>query len=185
VNRKSCDQTPVTNKPDGSGGVASWDPASSGKTLNQQVLGLVGDLPQRYKEVATALQGVVPASKVYLSQYPTEVYDDQGQLCSALNSIYPTAVWSWLKNTGDALNRAVAHGAASHGWKTLVVPDQAFAHNGYCAHQSWFVSLTYAVYMGNKAGAFHATSRGAQVTADVAVADICPAIVPDKADCKN
>ena len=185
VNGRSCDQTPVTNVPDGTGGVASWDVAKKGRTLDQQVLGLIGDLPQRYKEVAVALHGVVAPSRVYLSQYPTEVYDDNAQLCSAVNSIYPTAVWKWLKTTGDALNAAVAHGAGSHGWKTLLVPDQAFEHNGYCAHNSWFVSLSYAFYNHNKAGAFHATARGAQVTADVAVRDICPAIVPRKADCTS
>jgi len=171
-------------------------PPPGGETLDRQVLRLVRQLRGRYSEVAGSLHGVVSPRDVYLSQYPTEVYGDHGSLCGATNSVFPTAVWSWLHDTGDALNAAVAAGAHAHGWHTLVVPDRAYVGHGYCAHDSWFVNLTAAlknevdsftsgVYVGTHAGAFHATARGAKVTADIAVAGICPAVAPDKRDCRR
>jgi Calx-beta domain/GDSL-like Lipase/Acylhydrolase family len=179
-----CHQQTVKRTVDSSGDV-TWTSASSGQTLDKGVRGLVGHLPQRYDDLAQALPGLVPASKVYLSQYPTETSDDQGNLCSGSGSPLAQSVWGWLHSTGDLLNRAVAAGAGAHGWHTIVVPDAAFNGHGYCAHDSWFVPLFQAkVHNGNEAGAFHANLRGAKVTADVALADLCPALAPDPTACE-
>jgi hypothetical protein len=60
-----------------------------------------------------------------------------------------------------------------------------FLGHGYCASESWFVSLTRAVLINNsKAGAFHATATGALVTAKLVELAACPVLAGTE-DCKG
>jgi hypothetical protein len=184
---KPCNKQSVEGVPDGTGGVKDWAKTKTGKNLNQSVLSLIHQLPPLYDDVAASLGKLVSPKKVYLSQYPTEVYGTGKTLCDGTNSPFPQAVWAWLLATGDTLNRGVTNGAKAEKWNVLTVPDQDFYGHGYCQSptERWFVPLTTALHNGNKAGAFHATRDGATVTANVAVDKICPAVAPDKSDCAN
>ncbi len=70
------------------------------------------------------------------------------------------------------------------GWKPVVVNPYLFLGHGYCAgSKSWFVTLSRAAW-NNLAGAFHATSRGALVTAELNVEAVCPVVV-EASECKG
>lgn len=173
-----CESTPVSVVGDGTGGVAKITlDRTSHKTLSQAISQLVAALPQRYDEVAAALDqsGLVDPGEVYISQYPAFWYADSNDVCGGPPaSPYPSNTWEWLGVEGLKLNGAVASAAADHGWNVIRVPGYYFYAHGYCKFtDSWFVPIYKGLYY-NAAGAFHPTERGAHVTAVMALHLLCP-----------
>ena len=176
----NCQDTPVSAPGNGTGGVKKFIlTKGSGKTLNEAVNDFIAELPDRYGELAQALDksGLVDPSKVYISQYPTFSMASATETCSSLPFAHD--VWEWLGTEGMKLNAAIATAAAAHGWSLIRVPAYPFYAHGYCSSSSWFVSLGSAVW-DNLAGAFHATHAGAAVTAVQALRMLCPVLGDEK-----
>jgi len=187
--QRLCEDTPVSSSGDGTGGVKKFTlNRTSNKTLGQAVDSLIAALPQRYNEVAAALERshLVKPSTVYISQYPQFWFADAHHVCGGPPvSPYFSETWSWLGREGDKLNAAVSAAALHHGWHVITVPASLFYDHGYCntVRLSWFVPLSFSRYY-NKAGAFHPTKRGAHVSAVQALRLLCP-LLGDKKRCTS
>ncbi len=189
----ACEDSPVKVRRSDKGSVAEYVKDPGGKTtLGETIDGLVRKLPDRYRELARELSRtkLVKPGRVFLSQYPFFFYDTGGTLCTSqggvlggtLTTILPST-WQWLSFEGNKLNRAVRAAAGAHGWNAIEVPRQLFFGHGYCAADSWFVSLQNAVTVNaNKAGAFHPTERGAHVTGVFVLRRLC-GLLDDRRTC--
>lgn len=184
-----CEDTSVSASGDGTGGVKEFSRNDkSNKTLGQAVDSLIAALPQRYDEVAAALERshLVKPSTVYISQYPQFWFADAHHVCGGPpTSPFFSGTWSWLGREGDKLNAAVSAAARHHGWHVITVPASLFYDHGYCntVRLSWFVPVSFSRYY-NKAGAFHPTKRGAHVSAVQALRLLCP-LLGDKKRCTS
>jgi len=144
--------------------------------------------------------GLVPHTKVYLSQYPAFSYGNGDTVCGAwpvitagfptLASPLPQSVWAWFSGVSRGLNNAVKAGAAAQGWHLIAVPEGLFYGHGYCASNSWFVAILTQLpallthgspYNAN--GLFHPTVRGAHVSAVMALKQLCP-LLANAARCR-
>jgi hypothetical protein len=185
-----CQEAPTVAQP-GTGPITSFKYATSDATLSDLIDGLIRSLPAKYDQLARALSDghLVRPSHVYLTQYPSFAYKDaKGDLCGywgsgATNIVQST--WEWLAGEGAKLNNAVTAAAAAHGWNVITVPRQLFFGHGYCTgNNAWFVGLGEALKSGNISGAFHATERGARVTAVLTLESLCP-MLEDRRMCKS
>ena len=179
---QGCQNTPVRTLP-AEGPITKFvHDRESKRTLGQIIDGLVAQLPDKYDDLASALEssGLVPPSKVYITQYPSFFFAN-GHTCSS-GANMTASTWAWLAGESHKLNAAVVKAAGAHGWNSVSVPISYFLNHGYCANDPWFVSILQANSKSNGAGAFHPTKRGAHVTAVFLLEQMCP-LLGVKDDC--
>ena len=183
----ACENIPM--EPDYANGVVTGFttyPDTKDPTLKQWIARFTDLLPSRFDAIAPMLKELVAPDRTFISDYPTFVYPtaNKDEVCD--DSVFPyfkTSVWQWLLEAGSALNAEV-NKTTKLGWRPVVVNPYLFLGHGYCAgSQSWFVTLGRAI-VHNINGAFHATSRGALVTAELNVAAVCP-VVAKASECKG
>jgi len=159
-------------------------------TLSNWVANLTADLPRLYGTLGPVLADLVGPEDTFITQYPTFAYaDTKGNICSMFGngdtqpgrSIFTKATWKWLMDVNLALNAQVA-ATRSLGWRVVPVAPDYFLGHGYCATDSWFVTITSSIINLNKDGAFHPTEDGAAVTAKLVADDSCAWLV-GKAEC--
>ena len=185
--KNACESIPM--EPDYANGVVTGFttyPGTKDPTLKEWIAKFTDLLPARYEGIAPMLKELVAPDRTFISDYPTFVYptDNKEEVCSnAVSPHFKTSTWEWLKGAASALNAEV-NKTSKLGWRPVVVNPYLFLGHGYCAgSKSWFVTLGRAIW-NNLAGAFHATSRGALVTAELNVAAVCP-VVAKASECKD
>jgi len=149
--------------------------------LTYQTRQLLEVLPAHFKLVAAALSKLHPAH-VFITEYPSNAYDETGLLCVGGEGrfpAFPRATWQWLAETGDGLNTAVL-GTRSLGWTVVAGIPYAFMKHGYCASDSYFVSINEARSGNNETGAFHPNARGQDINYLLARPLVCEALYENK-----
>jgi lysophospholipase L1-like esterase len=143
--------------------------ATSPRTLTQEIVRLLRLLPNRYAKVGAALEGVgVKPGRVFLSEYFDSTRDDKGEFCDPL--IYVPGLGTFDRTEAKwahdrvlvKLNEAVVAAAKAQEWGgTIRGAYLSFRQHGYCAKDTWIVSLTdSASTQFNKEGTLHSTPRG-------------------------
>jgi hypothetical protein len=189
-NLPECQSSPVRQTTNHGFPTSFTSDPKSRLTIRTVVSRLLSELPGRYVSLAHALSAsrLVAPSRVYLTQYPTFAFGAGGKVCSTATvsvlSPVATSTWSWLARVGSRLNRLVIAAAHRNGWRLIAVPSPLFYGHGYCARKSWFVSILQAAAEGDVAGAFHATTRGAHVSAVLALKQMCP-LLGGARDCES
>jgi hypothetical protein len=139
------------------------------------------DLPGHYAQLAQALGPIVPANRVFLSEYFDPTTTETGawdlrcvaatpsQLLSlflgipsvlSLRVTDTEAQWA-SQYVGGKLNAGVQAAAALHGWHFVGGINAQFRDHGYCATDPWVVSIQESfTNQGDKNGAFHPNNAG-------------------------
>jgi lysophospholipase L1-like esterase len=146
------------------------DPDCVDKAANQ-----LQKLPARYDELAQALRGQLNVAKVYIAEYPSNIFKGSG--CGWLEGIRNDEI-ARLRRTGDQLNTIIRDAARRHGWNVLrSKAGQRIVHlfegHHYCADDSYFVGLTDSIKkQGPKHGALHPNEKGHRAFRDLIVESI-------------
>ena len=109
--------------------------------LNEFQTGL-DSLAPRYQLLSDAILRLQPDTKVFVTEYPDLVRDENGELCHHK----PNSDWFSLINRDEAkwasevvvpsLNRKVAEAAQKHDWVYVSGVYDTFRNHGYCANDS-------------------------------------------------
>jgi hypothetical protein len=133
----------------------------------------IAALSDRYAELAGRLAETFPAiavepDRVYITEYPNALEDDDGSLC--VSGLDPFTMLpgisldeaAWLTDVVTVgLNARVQAAAGNHGWTFVGGMFDAFAGHGYCAEDGWFRRLHDSFLMqGTKEGSIHPIARG-------------------------
>jgi lysophospholipase L1-like esterase len=178
--------------------VDCWDKpyptTTSSTTLRDFVRARAAALPGRYAQLADALgRAGVAASKVYLTEYPTESRDEHGQPCNPLvpyldgrpfgfsvrGTITRTESVEAEQELVTPVNTALKAAAATYGWHYVTgFAAQSLTH-GLCAASPWFVGVYDSlVTQHDVLGTLHPNARGQQAAAALVFADLRPALRP-------
>jgi lysophospholipase L1-like esterase len=130
--------------------------ASSSTTLQDFVRARAAGLPARYAQLADALQKAgIPASKVYVTEYPDPTHDQNGNPCNPLipyldgrplgfgvrGTITQTEATQAQSELVVPVNGALKAAAAAYGWQLVSgIAAQSTTH-GLCAATPWFRSV--------------------------------------------
>ena len=138
-----------------------WDKpyptASSPTTLRAWVRARRATLPDRYARLAAALRAAgIPASKIYVTEYPNATRDQQGAICDPLIPYLDSTPFGYsVRGTitraeaADAesellvpVNAALKTAAATYGWHLVSgIASQSTTH-GVCSTKPWFVDVS-------------------------------------------
>jgi hypothetical protein len=195
----NCADARIRARFDSRNGVYDFDfPRLPGTSLRSVVAGFQAVLPDRYRELGTALRrsptaagtgglGVRKMSRVFFTQYPDFSGNDSGGLCDTLGSAsvakWRPETWQWLREQSVELNGNVRRGATAIGASTVVIPTELWATHGYCAADSWFVPVLSAVGKGDPTGPFHPNATGHTLSAGFNARAVCRAL-RGRADCR-
>ncbi len=135
--------------------------------------GLLADLPAKYDELAAALAAVVPADKVYLTQYFNPTRDDNGNYCDGvLGPGFPLGItaaeMSWAdRNVVTNLNKYGQDAATRNGWTYVSGIADQFYNHGYCATAHYVDQVSESFQDQNdENGGFHPNHEGQAVYRD-------------------
>jgi len=122
-------------------------------------------LPDHFRDLSAALQGLVSPERVYLTQYfdPTVTETGAWDLsCVARPVGISDTAARWASDyVGAKLNSALAAACATYGWNVVGGMAEGFRGHGYCAADSWVVQLGEAfAEQDSKNGAFHPNNKG-------------------------
>jgi Tol biopolymer transport system component len=145
-------------------------------------------LPAKYAALAAALDGLVPADRVFLTEYfdPTRNSSGASDLRCVLDVpgseddldvIDDTEARYAGEEVLGGLNGAVHAAAAAHGWNVVSGIADGFTRHGYCADEHWVVRLgeTFA-QQDNEFGAFHPNLPGHQLYGRRIVETVAPTL---------
>ena len=133
-------------------------------------------LPDRYDKLATALEPLVTAGHVLITEYPDLVSTSPDALCKLIY-FRPGVVYgayeikereiNWLYHSFYLpLNSEIRAAAKDHGWRLIDAPS-AFENHGYCTDNSWIVSYQQSQdRQGDGNGTLHPNLRGQTEIAD-------------------
>lgn len=171
-----------------------WDP------LPTFLAARFGELPALYKSLDDKLgstfasgytEGRLPANRVFITEYPNILQNDQGEVCPGLDvsglytfekatlaSLNMAEVFFLLNQFFSPLNRAVV-ATQDLGWRIIPTSTADFAHHGYCAAQNWVVTSRQSLAgQGNVFGTFHPNRRGHVEIGKVAFKEISAVLRP-------
>ncbi len=198
-----CEKRPVNVVPDPlgprwgarPGWVKSYVEAPTGKTLEQRLSALIGDLPIRYQPLARAFKqpvrdtilvdgdsglGKLRADRIFITQYGNFTRGEGGRPCAPSDFIlgrvrFPVSTWEWLGRSGDRLNEVVRGAAGRFGWTVALLPSSLYDGHGYCMPltQSWFTGVFKAVAFIDIGGPFHPNTAGHEAMLDVLRPQLC------------
>ena len=154
-----------------------------GQTLAQITSQKLSDLPSHYAKLAAALAAAgVPHDRVYITQYFDPTRDDSGQFCTFPHflGLMGTVDAQWAYSGVVApLNQQVAAAAQRYHWNLVTGAQQGFQDHGYCAANSWVVSLAQSVAgQGDDNGTMHPNRLGHAFIAGLVVKLLQPDLLP-------
>jgi Tol biopolymer transport system component/putative cell wall-binding protein len=137
----------------------------------KRVARLEDQLPARYALLAKAIKDLgIPEERVFLTEYPDAVHDDDGQPDLSCVTVPPLSNYTridpqeveWAKPAVfERLDQMVAKASETHHWNHVPGGVPAFRTHGYCARDSWFVTLAASVWsQGDQNGGFHPNVTG-------------------------
>jgi hypothetical protein len=146
-----------------------------GQTLDTVTKAKLKTLPGLYDRLASRLQAAgVPAKRIYITQYFDPTRGSDGTFCDRIigGSAGPFDVGftadeaAWAYNAVvRPLNLAVATAATKHTWHLVGGEADGFRTHGYCASNSWIVSIGQTLAeQGNQYGAMHPNLAGHRFT---------------------
>jgi hypothetical protein len=103
-------------------------------TFHDRVASSVATLPAHFAALGSALNTVVPAGRVYLTDYfdPEDSLVGPSSLCPGeLDASYTLRQWA-IANVENPLQREVQNATAANGWHYLAGIRQAFQGHGVC-----------------------------------------------------
>ncbi|TMI24853.1 hypothetical protein E6H36_07805, partial [Candidatus Bathyarchaeota archaeon] len=121
-------------------------------------------LPDHYRwlngNITQKLGNALPPSRIFITEYPDTLKDENGNFCSALAGIHPDET-NWLnENFVARLNQNVRNASILYGWN-LVGIFSDFTGHGYCASNTYIRHIFESfIYQGNKNGVFHPNIKG-------------------------
>ena len=145
-------------------------------TLAQWMKQQLDTLPASYDKLATALEPLVKAGHVFITEYPDLVSTSPDALCKLIY-FRPGVFYGdyeikereidWLYHSFYLpLNAKIQAAAKAHGWHLIDAPP-AFENHGYCTNDSWIVSYTQSNdRQGDGNGTLHPNLRGQTEIAD-------------------
>jgi lysophospholipase L1-like esterase len=159
--------------------------ASSPTTLQDWVRTRRAALPGRYAQLAAAFRAAgIPASKIYVTEYPNATRDAQGATCSPLipyldstpfgYSVRGTITGAEAAQAESELllpvNAALKAAAATYGWHVVSgIASQSTTH-GVCSTRPWFVDVSESLIQQHDVlGTLHPNLQGQQAIAGLVV----------------
>ena len=160
--------------------------ASSSTTLQSFVRARAATLTDRYAQLAVAFQQAgVPASKIYVTEYPDATRDSNGATCNPLIGYldgrpFGYAVRGMITHTEAAqaenevlqpVNRTLQAAATTFGWHLVSGIASASLTHGLCSGRPWFVgAIESLIGQHDVLGTLHPNAQGQQATANAVVA---------------
>jgi lysophospholipase L1-like esterase len=167
-------------------GVDCWSKpypnASSSTTLLSFVRARAAMLTDRYAQLAVAFQQAgIPASKIYVTEYPDATRDSNGATCNPLIGYldgrpFGYAVRGTITRTEAAqaeteilqpVNKTLQAAATTFGWHLVSGIAAASLTHGLCSGRPWFVgAIESLIGQHDVLGTLHPNSQGQQATAN-------------------
>jgi len=141
-------------------------------------------LPDEYQRLGDALATIAPPNRVFITNYPDSLHNDNGELCARLNLTAPAA--PTLKGRAPAaitrvavilnllnkfllpLNTAIDATHAYNHWNVVTLTGTDFRDHGYCAGNHWIVTRNESFQnQGNDNGTLHPNKAGHDAIAAV------------------
>jgi hypothetical protein len=174
-----CESEHVDVQTDSSNNVTYSPDTKAPQTLAQATTAALGQLPGAYSTLGSHLQQTIRPRNTFITTYPDNATDEHSNLCTDGKGPPPwfeDTTWSWLEDTGNQLNLAVAK-TSSLGWAPVTGIAQGFVGHGYCSSDSYFVPLHGSfVNQHDQNGSYHATLAGQKITAAATQARVCEAL---------
>jgi lysophospholipase L1-like esterase len=159
--------------------------ASSPTTLQAFVRARRAALPGRYTRLAAAFRDAgIPASKIYVTEYPNATRDEHGATCDPLipyldstpfgYSVRGTITRREAEQAESELllpvNAALKAAATTYGWHLVSgIAAQSNTH-GVCSTRPWFVDVAESlVEQHDVLGTLHPNAQGQRAMAELAV----------------
>ena len=160
---RGCD-VPETPAPPPCGSQLGEGKCAGVDIYNQQI----AQLPGRFNRLATRLNtefgSRLPASHVYLMEYPSQTRCDDGEVCPLFDPLISMRESRWADSVVlPGLNGVLKQAAQSKGWSYVGGISSKFetGGHGYAAEDSWFISLPRSfAQQAAKDGAFHPNKAG-------------------------
>ena len=136
-------------------------------------------LPDAYRLLAHRLSGVVPHSRVFISEYFDPTHDERGAGCDGFfGAIGASEVEQARTRILEPLNRAIATAAGTYRWNLVAGVARAFHRHGYCADENaWVSTLTDSLgnlggIAGRHRGTLHPNRAGQEVIGTLIAAQL-------------
>ena len=159
---------------------------SSSTTLQSFVRARAAMLTDRYAQLAVAFQQAgIPASKIYVTEYPDATRDSNGATCNPLigyldgrplgynvrGMITRTEAAEAETEILQPVNQTLQAAATTFGWHLVSGIATASQTHGLCASKPWFVgAIESLVGQHDVLGTLHPNAQGQQATANAVVA---------------
>jgi lysophospholipase L1-like esterase len=147
-------------------------------------------LPGRYARPDAAFDAAgIPASKIYVTEYPNATRDGQGQVCDPLipyldSTPFGFAVRGTITRTEAEeaerelllpVNAALRTAAETYGWHLVPGLAAQSSTHGVCAARPWFVDVTQSlIEQHDVLGTLHPNRLGQQAAAGLVVSALKP-----------
>jgi lysophospholipase L1-like esterase len=164
--------------------------ASSPTTLRAWMRARRAALPGRYARLAAAFDAAgIPASKIYVTEYPNATRDGQGQVCDPLipyldstpfgftvrGTITRTEAEEAERELLLPVNAALKTAAETYGWRLVSGLAAQSSTHGVCAVRPWFVDVSRSlIEQHDVLGTLHPNRLGQQAAASLVVSALKP-----------
>lgn len=159
---------------------------SSPATLEAWVRARRASLPDRYARLAAAFRDAgLPASRIYVTEYPNATRDEDGAVCDPLIPYLDSTSFGFnvrgMITRAEAdeaerelllpVNAALNTAAATYGWHLVSGLASQSATHGVCSTTPWFVDVSQSLIVQHDVlGTLHPNRLGQQAAASLVVA---------------
>ncbi len=148
------------------------------RTVGEIVKAALGDLPGRYRRLATAISPRIQPGQVYAVEYFDPTRDARGKTCKRiLGSVSALELEHARSRVLEPLNERLATATVDHDWKLVDGVADLFRDHGYCAGaQAWVTTLRRSAeglggtLKGRFLGTLHPNRAGHEATATLIAA---------------
>jgi lysophospholipase L1-like esterase len=165
---------------------------SSPTTLQAFVRSRAAALPGRYARLDAGFRTAgIPASKIYVTEYPNATRDQRGLPCDPLipyldSRPFGYGVRGTITRTEAAeaeselvtpVNSALKAAAATHGWRLVSGIAALSSTHGVCSTRPWFVDVDRSLITQHDVlGTLHPNAQGQQAAAGLVFGALKPAL---------
>ena len=166
--------------------------ASSPTTLQAFVRARAAALPERYARLADGFDKAgIPASKIYVTEYPDATRDARGLTCDPLIPYLDSRPFGYTvrgtitraeaaeaeQELVVAVNTALKAAASTYGWHLVSGIAAQSATHGLCAARPWFVGVYESlVTQHDVLGTLHPNAQGQQAAAALVYGALKPTL---------
>ena len=157
------------------------DPTQAREDAMAVALKKLEDLPQRFDDLA-ALLAVLNVGQVYLTEYPTGLFDDVNGISAPGCEVFSGPMLNLSRRDAELvqflasqLNTVLAAVAAKYHWIYVAGIDQRLRRSGYCTSfdRRAFVTCVESLLMqGDTEGTIHPNFRGHKAIGEVIAASV-------------